>query len=36
MAQFSLPQNSKIDKSAGKHFPAPSGARNVQTFKVYR
>lgn len=36
MAQFSLPQNSKINKSAGKHFPAPSGAKNVQAFKVYR
>ncbi|MFP5357625.1 MAG: succinate dehydrogenase iron-sulfur subunit [Gammaproteobacteria bacterium] len=36
MAQFSLPQNSKIDKKAGKHYPAPAGAKNVQTFKVYR
>ncbi|MES2490747.1 succinate dehydrogenase iron-sulfur subunit [Stenotrophobium rhamnosiphilum] len=36
MAQFSLPQNSKIDKKAGKHFPAPAGAKNVQTFKIYR
>jgi succinate dehydrogenase / fumarate reductase, iron-sulfur subunit len=36
MAQFSLPQNSKINKSAGKHFPAPSGAKNVKAFKVYR
>ena len=36
MAQFTLPKNSTISKSAGKHFPAPAGAKNVQTFKVYR
>ena len=36
MAQFTLPKNSTINKSAGKHYPAPSGAKNVQTFKVYR
>ncbi len=36
MAQFSLPQNSKINKSAGKHYPAPAGAKNVRTFKIYR
>ena len=34
MAEFTLPKNSKISK--GKHFPAPSGASNVRTFKVYR
>src|SRR5678816_1847144 len=34
MAEFTLPKNSKI--SAGKHFPAPAGAKNVRTFKVYR
>ena len=34
MAEFTLPKNSKI--TAGKHFPAPSGAKNVRTFKVYR
>lgn len=36
MAQFSLPQNSKIDKSAGKHYPASADAKNVRTFKIYR
>ncbi len=36
MAQITLPKNSKIDKAAGKHHPAPSGAKNVRTFKVYR
>ena len=36
MAQLTLPQNSKIDKKAGKHFPAPAGAKKVQTFKIYR
>ena len=34
MAEFTLPQNSKIGK--GKHFPAPAGAKNVRSFKVYR
>jgi succinate dehydrogenase / fumarate reductase iron-sulfur subunit len=36
MAQLTLPKNSRIDKKAGKHHPAPAGARNVKTFKVYR
>jgi succinate dehydrogenase / fumarate reductase iron-sulfur subunit len=36
MAQFSLPQNSRIDKKAGRHHSAPTGARNVRSFKVYR
>ncbi|MGH8429373.1 MAG: succinate dehydrogenase iron-sulfur subunit [Solimonas sp.] len=36
MAQFSLPQNSKLDKSAGKHFKAPEGSKKVRNFKVYR
>src|SRR5437868_8767168 len=36
MAQFSLPKNSTIDKSAGKKYPAPAGATDVRTFKVYR
>src|SRR3546814_1338612 len=36
MAQFSLPQNSKIDKSAGKVHKAPAGTKNVKTFKIYR
>ena len=34
MAEFSLPKNSKV--KAGKHFPAPTDATNVRSFKVYR
>jgi len=34
MAEFTLPKNSKIKK--GKHFPAPEGATNVRSFKIYR
>lgn len=34
MAQFRLPKNSRI--SRGKHYPAPSGAANVRTFRIYR
>ncbi|NGY04434.1 succinate dehydrogenase iron-sulfur subunit [Solimonas terrae] len=36
MAQLTLPQNSKIDKKAGKTFKAPAGAKDVKTFKIYR
>jgi succinate dehydrogenase / fumarate reductase, iron-sulfur subunit len=36
MAQFTLPQNSRIDQKAGKTHRAPAGARQVQSFKVYR
>src|SRR5882672_4321528 len=36
MAQFSLPKNSRIDKSAGRHHPAPAGAKQARTFRVYR
>jgi succinate dehydrogenase / fumarate reductase iron-sulfur subunit len=36
MAQLTLPKNSTIDKKAGKKFPAPAGAKNVRTFKIYR
>src|SRR3954463_3966088 len=36
MAQFTLPQNSKIDQKAGKSYRAPAGAKKVTTFKVYR
>ncbi len=36
MAQITLPKNSKIDKAAGKHHPAPAGARQVRSFKIYR
>ena len=34
MVQLTLPKNSKVGK--GRHFPAPSGAKNVKTFRVYR
>ncbi|MFW5681111.1 MAG: succinate dehydrogenase iron-sulfur subunit [Pseudomonadota bacterium] len=34
MAEFALPANSRITK--GRHFPAPEGAKNVKTFKIYR
>ena len=34
MAEFRLPKNSRISK--GKHYPAPEGAKNVKTFRVYR
>ncbi|MGA0605726.1 succinate dehydrogenase iron-sulfur subunit [Phenylobacterium sp. VNQ135] len=34
MAEIRLPKNSRI--TAGKHWPAPAGAANVKTFKVYR
>src|SRR5215207_9021472 len=36
MAQFTLPKNSTIDKSAGKTYAAPPTAKNVRTFKIYR
>ena len=34
MAKFRLPQNSRFGK--GHHFPAPEGAQNVKTFRIYR
>ena len=34
MVEFRLPRNSVIGK--GKTYPAPAGAKNVKTFKVYR
>ena len=34
MAEFRLPKNSRITK--GKNFPAPEGATNTKTFRVYR
>jgi len=34
MAEFQLPKNSRITK--GKAFPAPEGATNTKTFRVYR
>src|SRR6188508_2412510 len=36
MAEFTLPANSKIDKAAGKKFPAPAGAKRVRKFVIYR
>ena len=36
MVEFALPKNSRIDKSAGKNFRAPSGAKRVRTFRIYR
>lgn len=36
MAQLTLPQNSKIDKKAGKTFKAPAGAKKARSFKIYR
>ena len=34
MANFQLPKNSQV--GTGKTFAAPSGARNVKSFKIYR
>jgi len=34
VAEFTLPKNSKVQQ--GKKFPAPAGAKNVRTFRVYR
>jgi len=34
MAEFRLPKNSRVTK--GKAFPAPAGATNTRTFRVYR
>jgi succinate dehydrogenase / fumarate reductase iron-sulfur subunit len=34
MVELTLPKNSKVGK--GRHYPAPGGATNVKTFKVYR
>ena len=34
MAQFRLPQNSRIGK--GRDYPATNGAPNVRTFRIYR
>jgi succinate dehydrogenase / fumarate reductase iron-sulfur subunit len=36
MAEFTLPQNSRIDTRAGKSCPASAGAKNVRVFRVYR
>ena len=34
MVQLTLPKNSQV--RAGRHYPAPAGAKKVKTFKVYR
>jgi succinate dehydrogenase / fumarate reductase, iron-sulfur subunit len=34
MVQLSLPKNSRVQ--SGKHWPAPAGAKNVRSFKIYR
>ncbi|MFN3521165.1 MAG: succinate dehydrogenase iron-sulfur subunit [Phenylobacterium sp.] len=34
MVQLSLPKNSRVTK--GRHHPAPAGAKNVKTFRIYR
>jgi len=36
MVAFTLPPNSRIDTRAGKHYPAPAGAKKVRTFRIYR
>jgi succinate dehydrogenase / fumarate reductase iron-sulfur subunit len=36
MGELKLPPNSRIDKSAGKTFRAPPGAKRVRTFRIYR
>src|SRR5665213_3569141 len=36
MVELSLPANSRVDKAAGKTYPAPAGAKNVRRFRVYR
>ncbi len=36
MAEFTLPANSKIDKSAGKTHKAAAGAKDVRKFVIYR
>jgi succinate dehydrogenase / fumarate reductase, iron-sulfur subunit len=36
MADLLLPANSRIDKAAGKTYPAPAGAKNVRRFRIYR
>lgn len=36
MVQLTLPQNSKIDKKAGKTYKAASDAKNIKMVEVYR
>ena len=34
MAELSLPKNSKVQ--AGRHWPAPAGAKTTRSFRIYR
>jgi succinate dehydrogenase / fumarate reductase iron-sulfur subunit len=34
MVELTLPRNSKVGR--GRHYPAPAGAKNVKTFRIYR
>ena len=36
MVEILLPPNARIDQRAGKHYPAPAGAKRVRTFRIYR
>src|SRR5580692_8773352 len=36
MAEFRLPRNSRIDKTAGRNFEAPAGVKNARRFRIYR
>jgi succinate dehydrogenase / fumarate reductase iron-sulfur subunit len=36
MVEFNLPEGSRIDAAAGRHYPGPAGARAVRTFRIYR
>jgi len=36
MAEFSLPANSRYRDIPGRHYPAPAGATNVRSFRIYR
>mgnify|MGYP001469374652 CR=1 FL=1 len=36
MAEFTLPANSRYRDIPGKRFPAPAGAKDPRTFRIYR
>lgn len=36
MARLTLPKNSRVDLTGGKHHQAPPGAKRSQTFRIYR
>jgi succinate dehydrogenase / fumarate reductase iron-sulfur subunit len=36
MAEFTLPQNSKIDKKAGKTYKSKGAGKNIRVFEIYR